>query len=581
MAGPDRESRSAVAISLLLGFAAAFVMALLEFRAAHIISRFAILWEVSRAASLLATWMPPLLFAACAASMSLHREPGLRFSQVIRPVLVPALVLALIFSTIELTVLPGIRGAQKSYESLSHLFYDALKEAEEALQAQDIARAQERISLCGAIDSRENTYKALNEKIKRAFLQIERETDSGKTVKTPPAEPSDSGASAYELYVKARNYFRQGDFYSAHWYAGKAVLLDPSRRDARLLQAEAWSKITATSEDPEDRARADFHARKVQAYTMLQSGDYLGSYRAFSNLSKEVPKDADVLRYRKESLDRLSKTAFFADDYRRAFASESIPDFAVRVRRGDVDHIIYAARVAPAGSFLYLEGFEYLQTNEKGPTLHVSAPYARLRGLVSAPPKKAESKSDEAPSCTVSLRRVERDTPSEATSPRYLIGNSAPTGDAVLELPMDFEALSTLLILRDDPLRVSFFRLVSGAQIAEEYGWDPSPYRFEIALRVSVPLVLVILVLLGTAIGARFRREEEPSRLRMIFILPILTILASVPLNVANAVGKEILSRLYGMLSPAVAMTTWAGFLAILLGISLLAVGRLGVHAPD
>jgi hypothetical protein len=579
VAASDRGSPSAVVGSIILGFAVAFVVAFVEFHGAHVISRFTLRWELARAASLFAIWMPPLLFAVCAASMSLHREQGLRFTELIRPVLVPALVLALIFATLELTVLPGIRRIQSSCESLSSLFHNALGEAEEALQSEDIPRAQERIALCGTIDSREAGYKELNERIQRAILKVEQPSEAGTSDRSASTEASDSGATAYELYQKALGFFKKGDYYSAHWYAGKSLILDPGRRDVLMLQAEAWDKIQASVEDPADKARAVFYARKAQGYALLQSSDFLGAYRVFTDLAKEAPEDPDVIRYKKESRDRLSETAFFADDFRRAFLGGEVDDFAVRVSRAGIDHIVYASRVSKVGLFLYFEGFEYMETSSKGPILHVVAPYARLRGV--SGPGKASDGTAIPPSSTVALRRVERNAPREVSQPRYIVGSPAPTGAAVLDVPMDFDSLSTLQDLQGDASKISFFQLITGSRIAETYGWNPGLYRREIALRISIPVVLIILVLLGTAVGARFRRDEEPGRIRMVLTLPVLTLLAVVPITAADHAGRYLLSRLFALLPASVAIAAWACFLAVLLAVSLLAVGRLGVHASE
>jgi len=576
----DSESRSAVAVAVLLGFAAAFVVALLEFRSSDIIARFAIRWELARAASLLAAWMPPLLFAACAASMSLHREQGLRFAELLRPVLVPALILALLFSALELTVLPGVRRAQTVYESLSTLFRDALADAETALGDGDLARAQERASLAGAIDSTETAYKLLNEKVQRAVLRARQSEDTSPRKTEAPPAPPDDGASAYEFYQRALAFYRRGDFYSAHWYAGKSLILDPSRRDARKLQADAWERITTPPENPADKARAAFHERKAEAYALLQSEAYLEAYRAFTDLNREDPGDADVVRYRKESLDRLAQTAFFGEDFRRAFAGQSREGLAVRVVSEGVDHVLYASRVAVAGPFLYLEEFEYMTVGENGPVLHVQAPYARLRGLPAAG-SEPPGKEAPPPASAVSLRMVERGSPRQASRPRFLKGSMVPPDSTVLVLPMDFEALSILLDLQDQAERIPFFRLAAGARIAPAYGIDPSPYRMETALRISIPVMLMTLVLLGTALGARFRRDEEPGRLRMMLTLPLLTALASIPMAAAGRAGQYLLGRLFADLPSTGALAVWAGFLVSLLALSFLAVGRLGVHAPD
>lgn len=579
MAIPDQGSRSAVAVSIFLGFVAAFVVALAEFRGAHVISRFAVRWELTRAASLFAAWMPSLLFAACAASMSLHREQGLRFAELIRPVLLPALILALLLAALEITVLPGVRRIQGSYEALSGLFRSALSEAEEALKAEDIPRAQERIALCGSIDSTEASYKALKERVQRAFLKSEQDTESDRPDGRASAKSPDTGYSAYELYKRAFAYFQKGDYYSAHWYAGKALLLDPGRRDAKKLQAEAWERIQSSVEDPADKERAAFHARKAQGYALLQAEDYLGAYRVFTDLSREAPDDPDVIRYRKESSDRLAQAVFFADDYRRAFAGGGVGNFAVKAFSGDIDHIVFASRIVRSGFFIYIEGFEYMKTSPDGPVLHVAAPYARLQGAAAR--GESEGGRGASPSCSVLLRRVERNAPGEISQYQYLIGRAGPPGDAVLDLPMDFEALSALLDLRDDASRVSFPLLLTGSRIAETYGWNPGLYRREIALRISMPIVFVILVLLGTSVGARFRRDEEPGRARMILTLPVLTILASVPLSAANRAGRYLLSRLFDVLPASGAIGVWISFLAALLVVSLLAVGRLGVHASE
>ena len=146
---------------------------------------------------------------------------------------------------------------------------------------------------------------------------------------------------------------------------------------------------------------------------------------------------------------------------------------------------------------------------------------------------------------------------------------------------MDFEALSILLDLQDQAERIPFFRLAAGARIAPVYGIDPSPYRMETALRISIPVMLMTLVLLGTALGARFRRDEEPGRLRMMLTLPLLTALASIPMAAAGRAGQYLLGRLFADLPSTGALAVWAGFLVSLLALSFLAVGRLGVHAPD
>lgn len=580
MAVRDSESRSAVTAAVLLGFVAAFAAALVEYRSSGIIGRFALRWELARAASLLAAWMPPLLFAACAASMSLHREQGLRFAELLRPVLVPALVLALLFAALELTVLPGVRRAQTAYESLSTLFRDALSDAGAALESGDLARARERTALAGAIDPTETSYKLMNERVQRAVLMVRQSENPSASSKDAPSASQDAGASAYEFYQRALAYYRRGDFYSAHWYAGKSLILDPSRRDARKLQADAWDRITRPPENPEDRSRAAFHERKAAAYALLQAEAFLEAYRAFTDLYRENPGDPDVVRYRKESLDRLAETAFFADDYRRAFAGGTKGSLAVRVVEEGIEHVLFASRVAAAGPFLYMEEFEYMTVRADGPTLHVRAPCARLRGLSSAGSGRGGTNS-EPPASAVSLRMVERDSPLQASAPRFLKGSMVPPGSTVLVLPMDFEALSILLDLQDRAERIPFFRLAEGARIAPAYGIDPAPYRMETALRISIPVMLMTLVLLGTALGARFRRDEEPGRLRMMLTLPFLTVLAAIPLAAGGRAGQYLLSRLFADLSPTGASAVWAGFLAAVLALSFLAVGRLGVHASD
>jgi hypothetical protein len=143
-----------VAVSIFIGFVAAFAMALLEFRGARIISRFAVRWELARAASLFATWMPPLLFAACAASMSLYRERSLRFSQLLRPVLIPALVMPCCSPPWKARSCGNSIG-RRILRIPEPPFQDALKEAEWLSRPGHPPRAQERVALCGVIDSGE------------------------------------------------------------------------------------------------------------------------------------------------------------------------------------------------------------------------------------------------------------------------------------------------------------------------------------------------------------------------------------------------------------------------------------------
>lgn len=135
----------------------------------------------------------------------------------------------------------------------------------------------------------------------------------------PAGEEAGSVLGAQALMEKAQYYFDRRDWFSAHYYANKASLLDPRRTDAVRLAAQASGKLSeaATPGAGNDAQSAALYRQKRDAYLLLSGGDYLQAYYSFVKLAAQYPRDKDVATYLDKASSELSNVSFFLDEARR------------------------------------------------------------------------------------------------------------------------------------------------------------------------------------------------------------------------------------------------------------------------
>ncbi len=481
-------------------FALLFALALAGFAPDRVIPRFALRWELTEALLGLARWLPATQFFAIALALGTASGDG---DTLFRAAMPHAAISAIFLSSIVLIAAPGLEATRSRALGLSERFNRSLGLARTALERGDLQTARALVDTLEAIDRRDERVARLDENLRGAEIKTHRNASSSsaisatRAVSAQAAETVPDKAAARQYYLKALDFFAKGDFFSAHWYASRAALVDTSIPEAKRLAARSWEALTARGGEVADPAAARLQRRKLEAYGLLRSGDAISAFREFSALAREAPGDLDVKRYLAESERDLAQAAFFKDESDRA-AAVSLPRFfAILPSEDGVLRALAAASASFTSEAVYFTDFEYLEATPlasgEGRTRKIAAPYAKLierRALL------------------VAVERARPETVYRALDSTTQDGH-APTW---VELPLDPETAYRVAAAHRAPAALGVLDAYAAAAEAPRYGLDPGPIQRDLLARLGLPFALLSASAIGILLGIRFRAPGAGAR---------------------------------------------------------------------
>lgn len=492
-----RKMVLAVVLSNGLLCCAFFALAAWKRSAAIVIPAYALKWETAEALLNLIRWLPAVQFLALA--LALGSTEGKR-EDLFRGFILPAAVLSAILAAAALVLAPGYETSRAAVEASSSRFNATLEATRTALDQARPDEARALFAVLDAIDRKDARVVELKDRLlgaeQRAARKAAGEAEGTRISSRNPAEAAKSLASA-------KDYFRQRDYYSAHWLAERALELDPGLAEAKRLGERAWGEILAQGTGAEDAARASFFARKLEAFGRLRSGDSVGAYARFLEMSKTSPSDPDVRRYLAESLAGIEAEAFFRDEAEVAAEARVFPAFyAILPSKDGRTRALKAREVAFAPSVAYLMDAEYLELDKDGTiSLQVATPWAKL----------LEGR--------LLLESVERERPDLVHRPVAAGGERAPLH---LEIALDPLTAYRLTVGLRIPASASVLDLFQGGRLAPGYGISDLPYFLELLRRLGLPFALFGASILGALIGLGLRKPEGKPRKLAWLSLPIM-----------------------------------------------------------
>lgn len=198
--------------------------------------------------------------------------------------------------------------------------------------------------------------------------------------------PDARALTVAELLERARRYYDDGNYFSAHYFATRAVEMSDGRRDARVIQSRALNAIEGESFDIQDDPARDLFRDKIDAYQLLTRGSpeenpealVLAFFR-FQELLQRAPDDPDIKRFSAAAEEQVRGISFFVEDA-RLYGSPSYTSrndvFFQNRHGGDISEFIAADRLvqSPVGDFMYdVEVYRYTADGY----LHFHADYAK------------------------------------------------------------------------------------------------------------------------------------------------------------------------------------------------------------
>ena len=322
----------------------------------------------------------------------------------------------------------------------------------------------------------------------------------------PPPEallaPEIDSFTVAELVAEAQQFFSAGDFFSAHYYATRAVQLSRDQRvDARRLQAESLRAIEGAAWRINEADDRSFYNDKVLAYQALQAGSdqperTVEAYYRFVRLQQLRPNDPDVQRYSTVARQQLDDIAFFADtamSYQALPATEQVsyaklgPDQVLELLV--VDRIVRVRE----GDFFY--GVEIMRIDMSQPSqpivVHARAPFGKvIEGMLV-------------------LRAVRESgpvgAPENVIGPEFLVGSSLGRFPLSIEIDVTVDQLIRLAAGAGAGTTSSLPELIASATVLADLGESEQAVYQRIARQAVAMCGAFVLGVLGIALGWRFR----------------------------------------------------------------------------
>lgn len=558
-----------VAIALFaLAFAVGFFIALISIGKSGVLFKFALTWEATKALLSVAAWAPAILLVASALAME-SSEARDGFSGAAYRILLPALSLAAIVSIFYILIVPSLEERKNRYESQSQLFSDSLRLATEALKDNRLDDAEKFLLACANIDIRDESYVALNDRIKSAEVKAS-VLESATLPQTQPSLPKDEGAwkAGNRFYLEALQARTEGRTFDAHYLAKRSAEVYSKRPEVQRLVEETWSELQRLGPTKETKAAAAYYEQKLQGYQRFQENDFLTAFRIFTDLFIIDPDDEDVAVYLARSAEGLSTIAFFIEEDMKAFSSSDDRPFSFSLSEPDTwTATLSAKQAAISQDAVYFRGLT-LDLAGSSP-VHVHAPYARLHGT------------------TLTLRAVDRLNPGRVWEPEYESGSRLQTGSSTgpldpgfaIIVPFTQDNAATALRLSGAPKDIPIALLATGIDAAGRLGIETRPLLAELARRTGYPFAVLMLVLTGAGMGVRFKPTEPVSVAMKYLTAPILVGLSLAPLrfmaSVAVIAGKACAHWIPGGLF----LPAWLGLLGICVVLSLFVAARIAGHS--
>ena len=543
-------------ILLILSFGVAFFVALFGIGASGVLYKFALRWELLSALLMMASWAPAILLVSSALVTEGMDTPD-GFTSAASRALIPALVMAFVLSIFHLLLVPGIAERKSWYEASSSLFEDSLQASMRAYQAGDFQEADRLLLAIRAMVPDEARYARLNDQIKQAIVESHYVPD------LPPTEPANADPgllfAANRFYLEALDEMKAGRYIEAHYLAKRSAALYPNRIEVRRLVDESWRAMQTTGPAPEEMIARGMYERKLYAYSRFTEGDFLTAYRVFTELAAENAADPDVHNYLQRSATGLQSISFFLDEDEEAFSRSMERDFSISYQISNGELHLQASGTAASPDGIYFRSLQLTRTGSE--PLALVAPFARLKGS------------------NLIVRAVDRADPYKVHEAVYTQGGNNPVTRQVISLPFDESATLVAFRMSGHPSDIPLAVLATDINQAALFGIPKAPLMAEMAVRSAYPFVAVMLVLLGVALGFRFRPEQPLGMMRTLLGAPLMVALALVPIGMAGRFGRFMAEALAHSISGQLYLPVWLGFLGLCTALSLLLSAHIASHA--
>ncbi len=529
---------------------------------------FAYIWR--KALILFIDYLIPLQVSGVLISYSLffkfkEKEGGasayLPFHKLINPNLTLLLLLTLIYIVLLSGFLPLFNRKQSEAEYVSRVALDLLREAEIEKKEGNTERAIKLLDIYLSIDKG-------NEEIarRRDIYRVDMAEDNReKQVVEAAAEPAllsrvaASGQNASDLIEKAREYYAEEDYFSAHFYAALALEIATERSliiAARGIERDALKELSSILPTGADKEALKLFLEKKEGFQAFTEERFFDAYYIFKELEENYPRDPDVLMYLEKSREKLKEESFFTEEAEKAvslpgkgrilFKNESAEE---RVE------IIAIERMVELSGDVFFKNVEVISFDSSGEiNYHLHAPYGKLVNG------------------HLNMNAMDSSQAGKYSPPDYWQGaRSDLLPFHSIKLNPDRELLRRLSMDSQDLKGWDLMSLWQAREKIETYGLVAEKLDITLLLTLLKPFLFLILSLISISLGwsLRARYLARPPIIALLFI-PLLPLVVFFLVVVISYGHKLLLGFLLLSLGFWPALITLCILESLLLMVSLL-----------
>lgn len=393
--------------------------------------------------------------------------------------------------------------------------------------------------------------------------------------------------TVYQYYLKAQEFYKNGEWLNAHYYAEMGVKLasktDPNLDDLKILSAMAWNNITQEQDLSKTHVQELF-AQKYSGYKALMDGDDLKAYYIFKDLktnSPELSRDSDVAFYYAEAEKRVNSKYFFIDETYELQSFENANDvcYSYKYNDGTRDIVYYrgVTSVKSTGNTIqYLRGFTIESLDAEGNIEKtLSVPYAKLLPVsvdaMNAVQKRYLRIDEDAKQVPyLMLKSVGRSEDSPMIVPEYTFadGRKETPPDYII-LPISFKKFQMLQTTSQNPNEISLPAIFNFIKLAPEYGYSEEVFGQILLNRILYPFWLMILFVLVAAFAWNNRiGANQYFKFSWVLSFPLLIFTAGAFYQLMMFLFKLFNYVLLGYFDATLAMAVGAGLYLCMLVIA-------------
>jgi tetratricopeptide (TPR) repeat protein len=503
----------------VLSFGIFYLASALRFTSDLVLPSFRWIYALNSAFILFIEYLLPVHAAAIAVAASLSggreaaRSPAETrpFSKLAASSLVMFLVLSAAYTLVFEITYPAAQRRLLDLQHITSLARQLRTQSEAAERSRDYRTSLGLVNRYLAIDPSNRDMKDR----KASLESLAAHQEAPPPPRKPAGEQPGSMLDAQTLMERAQMYFDRQDWFSAHYYAQKASLLDPRRTDAMLLAARASEKMeeAATPGRGKDAKSTALFQQKRSAYLLLSRGDYLQAYYSLQKLAAQYPQDKDVQVNLDRASQGLREEYFFLDEAQKVKLLPGVQNILFLNRSGaEGMEAVAIGRMVQVREGTYFLDVEAVRYDAAGRVAwHFTAPYGKLQGR------------------TIIMRCVDRNEPGVSLVPVYTQGTRPAQELAILRLqPTEDEMrfLSTQQDVLADAGPVELWRMRSALG---SFGLSRDALSIELMMKLVMPFAFLILSLLALPFGWAFRARSVngPSGLAVLLV-PLVPVVLSV-----------------------------------------------------